>query len=164
MNLKTNKKGIAIIPILLLGMILLLVVGIFFIKLDPITTRVYNIADNYVAGSTVAQNIITQRENDSHTFWDAAFLFMFAGIWFSCLIIGYYSDYGNFVLVIMILLMAIMGWVASDLSDYWIHVSSQSDVSTVVNYPYTYFILDNFLWMIILVMGSAVIVSIVRDY
>jgi len=90
---------------------------------------------------------------------------MFGGIWLSCLITGYYSDYGNFILIIMIFLMAGTGLVASFLSDYFVSITADGvDVGSRASYPYTYFILDNYLYLMLLVFGSAIIISIVRDY
>ena len=162
---KTNKKGVIVIPMILLGMVMLFVLAIFYIKLDGVSNRVYDIGLEQVDGDVQAMEMITDQQSSGHLYNDNFFLFMFGGIWLSCLIAGYYSDYGSFILIIMIFLMAGTGLVASYLSDYWKATTADGvDVGSRADYPYTYFILDNFLYLILLVFGSAIIVSIVRDY
>lgn len=159
-----NKKGIILIPMIMIGMVMLFVLAIFYIKLQPVSDRIYDIGLEQVDGDVQAMQMINNQKSSGHLYNDNFFLFMFAGIWISCLVAGYYSDYGSFILIIMIFLMAGTGLVASYLSDYWKATTSDGDIGSRADYPYTYFILDNFLYLIILVFGSGIVVSIVRDY
>jgi len=158
-----NKKGFGIIIFALVVLVMMMVVGSFFLYSDPYLKRVYEIAETKVE-SNMSQTMITNASASHSSFFDAAFMFLFIGLWAAGLIIGYYSDYGRFALVFLIFCLAILLFAAGIVTDYWDETLSVNDnIATRASYPMTYFLLDQLAVTLLVVIGSSILVSVMKD-
>lgn len=158
-----NKKGVGLFGFGIVVLVGLLIIGIFFVTISPIANRLFGIAEDYV-DSPNATAIITNAEAKYDNWLDGAFLFLFGGIWAAGLLIGYYSDYGKVVLAIMIFMLAVLLFAAGGLTDYWEEKGEGDQFASPSEFPNTYFILDNFLLVLLVILGSSIIISVARDY
>lgn len=162
-TLFSNKRGIGIVIFGLFFIILLLVMGIFYVVFDPIADRVYDMADDRIEDAN-ASAIITNAAAKTNNWWDSAFLFLFGTMWIGGLLIGYYSeDFGVLVLILMIVCLTIMLFAAGALTEFWERVTDGDNVATSTEYPYTYFILNNFIITTLVVLGSSVVILVMRN-
>lgn len=162
-KLAKNKKGFGIIIMVLVCFIFLLVLGTFYTFSDPYLKRVYSKAENYV-DSNASKQMIANASSQHSSFFDAAFLFCFIGVWAAGLIIGYYSEYGRFALLFMIFLMAIVLIGGGKMTDYWTdHLSERDGIASRSSYPSTYYILDHLSIMMLLVLGSSIFIVVLKD-
>jgi hypothetical protein len=159
-----NKKGIGLVVFGIAVMILLAVIGIFFVVFDGIADTAYDIAEDYV-DSPNATAMITGAQAKTNVWWDSAFLFLFIGIWIGGLLISYYSDdYGKFILVFMIFILSGILFGVGELQDYWMELVEDSDnIASPDEYPNIHFIMNNYLWIWLVILASSMIVMVVRD-
>jgi len=160
----SNKKGIGLIGLGLLAIVGLMLMGMFYLSIDGFTKNIYDRVENSYLESNLSKEIVNERSSQQSDTWDAAFLFLFAGIWIAGLIIGYYSDYGRFIMVFMIFLLLILLWGSGTVLNYWEEQSQSDLLASQADYPYTYFLLDNLLLITLVIVGSGFMVHFMRDY
>lgn len=164
-----NKKGLfeqvgALMVFVIVAIVMFLVLGIFFNRVDPAMKQVLDIANRSNSINTEqAHDMITAGYDDYSGYFDSAFLFVFAVFWIAGLLIGYYADYGRFILVMMILVLVGLLFVAGMLSNYWQETADSDSMAGRTSYPYTYWILDHLMLAILLIVGSSLVVNIIKD-
>jgi len=165
---KFNKKGIfevvgGLMVFVIVCIVILLALGIFFNRVDPALKKVMNIVNESHVESVTSHNIISNMYNDYSGYFDSAFLLVFGVFWIAGLLIGYYVDYGRFVLVLMIFILIALLFVAGMLSNYWQETGADSSMAGRTSYPFTYWILDHLMLAILLIVGSSLVVNLIKD-
>lgn len=160
--LKNKKGGIEVIGVALTALVILIVMALFFIKMDPFQKRILQRADSFIDDAN-ASLIITNAEARYSGTWDSAFLFLFGGFWFAALLVGYNTDNGVIWMILIFLLMVFILLAAGMLSNYWDRATDSGTVASSGDYPYTYFLMDNFMRVILLIVGSGVLVGVIKE-
>ena len=165
---KFNKKGLfeqvgALMVFVIVAIVLLVSLGIFFNRVDPALKEVLvKINDSYVE-TEQAHEMLTTLHDDYSGYFDSAFLFVFGVFWIAGCIIGYYADYGRFILVLMIFVLIALLFVAGMLSNYWQETADSDSMAGRTSYPFTYWILDHLMLAILLIVGSSLVINIIKD-
>lgn len=154
-----NKKGVfQTIPVIIVLGIFLFATALFLVKVDRPIKEVLNHSKEYVSSSQ-AQNIITTAHNRQSTYWDGVFLLLFGVLWFGGLLVGYYNEQGGPLMIVFFILLVIALFAVGNFSDYWKEVADEQTVANRGQYPNTYWVLDNLLLCLSVVIASGVIVN-----
>lgn len=159
--IRNNKRGVASAIIGLLAIVSLLVVGIFFVVMEPISDKIYDRVAPKLDNAG-AQQIITDNQAVYNNWLDGAFLLFFGALWVGSLVVGYYSDNGKIWMILGIFIMLFVLWGAGHVANYWEVVSEKDFVANSMTFPGIYFVLDNLLWVILVMMGSGYVMMAIK--
>jgi hypothetical protein len=162
-SLKDCKKGFGIIGLGLFVLVMLIVIGTFFLYTDSYFKSIYSTAETFVDYQP-SKDMITNASASHSSYWDTVYAFLLIGLWSAGLIIGYYSDNGRFALVFMVFLFAILLYAAGILTGYWNDSLSQNvHIASRNLYPFIYFILDQLAITLLVLVGSSILVGVMKD-
>jgi len=85
---------------------------------------------------------------------DGAFLFMFILLWILMLVALWFMDSNPLFLIVIVVIFTILLVAAGMFSNFWEEISTEPDFDFATSFPSTYFILNNFLLVMVVVALS----------
>ena len=98
--------------------------------------------------------------NDLHSrfasTFDGAFIVIFTLLWILGIVAAYMSDNNPLFLILIVVALIFLLIIAGFMSNVWDDISSDEDINYTESFPFTNFILDNFLITAGAIIGSIV--------
>lgn len=150
---KSGQSGVVLIIFTLFALFLFIAVGFTFFSIKPAY-------DDLVEDLVVDMDLSSESEailrdtNESYPIWlDNGFLWVIIGVWFSLLIMAYYSVDHPILLIVLFIIWVVLILAGAYISNIWTEFSEQAEYDIVrTEFQYTNFFLGHMPYLV-MVMG-----------
>lgn len=152
-NNKAGQSGVILIIFTLFALFLFIAVGFTFFSIKPAYD---DLVDDLVVDMDLSpeSEAILRDTNESYPVWlDNGFLWVVMGVWFSLLIMAYYSVDHPLLLIILFIVWVVLILAGAYISNVWTEFSEQAEYDVVrTEFEYTDFFLG-YMPYVVMVMG-----------
>lgn len=160
---KKAQSAMILIILTMFGIILLVVVGFFYFSIKPVYDQVTTTVITQFQLSNSSAKILTDTNSKYPTWLDNGFLWLFGGIWFSTLIMAYYSNDNPFLIIVLVIVWIVLIFAAAEVANTWMTFSQTAQYNAYrLQFPFTDWTLSHLPLVLALVGFSDMVVYFMR--